>query len=57
MTIEQRTKKPVADMLRRAADDIESGKVNWVWLGVQYLDGVTVKYATKDAPSRPGGIK
>ena len=43
-------------MLRRFADDIEVGRVSWIWIASKYTDGMTIKYSSGEAPLRPGSM-
>lgn len=54
---EKERNKQVANTLRGMASDVELGRVNWVWIAMNYTEGVTIKYATDKAPKRPGGIQ
>lgn len=47
----------VADQIRSLADRVEKQDIKWVWFKVQYNDGMSMTFATKDAPKRPGGFK
>ena len=49
-------KEGVAKMLRKFADDVQHGRIKWVWLATKYTDDMSIKYATKEAPDRPGGF-
>ena len=49
-------KDEVAKTLRKFADDVQYGRIKWVWLATKYTDGMTLKYATGTVPKRPGGF-
>ena len=55
MDDEMKDREAVASHLRQLADNVEAGKVVWVWLSVK-AKKYSYKYSTKGAPARPAGF-
>ena len=52
---QKQTQRQTAQFLRQQADNIEEGKVDWVWIALKYPAG-RITYSTEGAPKRPQGM-